>query len=212
MIITVKCTDVARVGDVNGDTYPDFMTVYNVPWWFGGRVDVYYGGPTYDSIPDITIRQEDYDGYSQYFGMYCTGLGDVNGDGIDDYGFSSVLGDGGYAGVFVFAGQSNGTGVDDGEAESTPLGFELSQNYPNPFNVSTSIEFRVANRSRVRLTVYNILGNEVRCLVDEERSAGSYRVTWDGLNDDGAALPSGVYIYGLKVGEQHLSKKMLLLK
>jgi hypothetical protein len=211
MVIAVKCTDVARVGDVNGDSHSDFMTSYDLPWWFGGRVDLYHGGPSYDSIPDVTIRQEDYNGHSEYFGMYCLGLGDVNGDGVDDYGFSSVLEDN-YAGVFVFAGKGNGTAVDTGQAAPVPVAFELFQNYPNPFNGSTSLEYRVDERSRVRLTVYNVLGVRVMCLVDGERAAGSYRVEWDGRDEAGVALPSGVYIYSLKVGEQHLSRKMLLLK
>jgi hypothetical protein len=93
-----------------------------------------------------------------------------------------------------------------------PSEFDLSQNYPNPFNPSTKIEFTLAKSGFVTLQIYDILGRKVRTLVSEELSSGYKSVIWDGKNDDGEAVASGVYFYQLKVGDFSEPKKMLLLK
>jgi N-acetylneuraminic acid mutarotase len=90
---------------------------------------------------------------------------------------------------------------------TTPTEFILYQNYPNPFNPSTVISYQLAVGSRVTLKVYDILGNEVATLVNEEKAAGTYEVTW---NAEG--LSSGVYFYQLKAGEFTATKKLLLLR
>lgn len=84
---------------------------------------------------------------------------------------------------------------------------ELKNNYPNPFNPSTNIEFRISKTEFVTLKVYDVLGNEVRTLVNEEKSPGNYKVRFDGKS-----LSSGIYFYVLKVGRGTFSKKMCLLK
>ena len=88
-----------------------------------------------------------------------------------------------------------------------PTEFYLSQNYPNPFNPTTSIEYAVPSSEYVTLRVYDILGNEVATLVNEQKSAGVYSVTFKAEN-----LPSGVYIYQLRRENYNTTKKMLLLK
>ena len=85
--------------------------------------------------------------------------------------------------------------------------FSLSQNYPNPFNPSTTIKFQIPELSFVTFKVYDVLGNEMRTLVNEEKSIGSYEV-----NFDASGLPSGIYFYRLKAGPFVETKKMLLLK
>jgi len=100
---------------------------------------------------------------------------------------------------------SNTVGV--GDELNTPLVFSLYQNYPNPFNPSTTIKYSIPELSKVRLTLFNLLGEEVIILVNEEKVAGNYSVE---LN--AAALPSGVYFYQLKASEYTAVKKMLLLK
>ncbi len=90
--------------------------------------------------------------------------------------------------------------------------FELSQNYPNPFNHETHIQFSLLQAGNVRLTVYNMLGQKVNTLVDEQKTAGVYSVKWDGTNSSGQKLPSGMYFYKLEMGSQELSKKMFLMK
>ncbi|MGB9591732.1 MAG: T9SS type A sorting domain-containing protein, partial [Candidatus Kryptoniota bacterium] len=90
----------------------------------------------------------------------------------------------------------------------------LEQNYPNPFNPSTNIQFSIGNRMPVHvvLDIFNVLGQKVRTLVDDYRSQGTYRVTWDGKNDAGLSVASGVYFYLLKSNNFVSTKKMLLLK
>lgn len=98
------------------------------------------------------------------------------------------------------------------EQISVPGKFELSQNYPNPFNPSTTIAYLVETDGRVNLSIYNLLGQKVRELVNEKKEKGNYSVQWDGKNDKGERLANGVYFYVLKAGESISSKKMILLK
>lgn len=99
---------------------------------------------------------------------------------------------------------------DDGAA--LPEVFSVSQNYPNPFNPSTNIMYSVAKRSHVSLEVFNLLGQKVKTLVDVEMDAGSYPVTWDGDNDEGSAVASGVYFYKMVAGDFVQTRKMMLMK
>jgi hypothetical protein len=103
------------------------------------------------------------------------------------------------------------TDVDD-NTSVLPAGYVLSQNYPNPFNPSTEIEYTIPSSSSVELTVYNSLGQRVAVLDEGYRSAGSYRVTWDGRDIAGARAASGVYLYRLRVGSFSQTRKMMLLK
>jgi len=93
-----------------------------------------------------------------------------------------------------------------------PISFELGQNYPNPFNPDTWIEFAVPNKSFVNLAIYNIMGQRVRTLVDEELEAGWKSVLWDGKDDSGNDVASGIYLYRVKSGDFVDSKKMMMLK
>ena len=88
-----------------------------------------------------------------------------------------------------------------------PFVFTLDQNYPNPFNPVTSIQYAKANKQFVKLIVYDVLGNEIAVLVNEEKPAGEYKVTFNA-----AGLPSGVYLYQLKAGEFNSVRKLVLLK
>jgi hypothetical protein len=90
---------------------------------------------------------------------------------------------------------------------AAPIEFALEQNYPNPFNPATTIKFSIPEASEVTLKVYDVLGREVRTLVNELRNAGSHEVNFDASN-----LASGMYIYSIEAGEFISSKKMILLK
>jgi hypothetical protein len=90
--------------------------------------------------------------------------------------------------------------------------FSLSQNYPNPFNPTTTIAYDLQQMTFVTLTIYNTLGQEVRTLVNTQQTAGSYQVKWDGKNDSGNALASGVYLYRLRADDYMETKKMVLMK
>jgi hypothetical protein len=93
------------------------------------------------------------------------------------------------------------------EKKPMPTEYALSQNYPNPFNPSTVIEFALPRDSRVKLEVFNILGQQVMTLVDEVRAAGYHSVRVDGKD-----LASGMYLYRLSTGTQSIMRKFLLLK
>jgi hypothetical protein len=102
--------------------------------------------------------------------------------------------------------------VDDDKKSNKPLGFYLKQNFPNPFNPSTKIKFTIPqdlNRETqdVKLVVYDVLGNEIATLVNEEKPSGSYSVE---LN--ATSLPSGIYFYRLQAGDFIKTKKMVLMK
>jgi hypothetical protein len=107
------------------------------------------------------------------------------------------------------------TEVEDRASETKrPVGFSLDQNYPNPFNPQTVIRFSLFDHhpTKTTLTIYNVLGKRVKTLLDEQKKAGSYGVVWDGKDDQGKEVASGIYFCNLKVGEFCESKKMLLLK
>lgn len=95
------------------------------------------------------------------------------------------------------------------KTDELPTAFSLSQNYPNPFNPETIISWQLATSSFVILKVYDVLGNEVATLVNEEQSAGSYRIEFSSKNSE---ISSGVYFYQLRAGDFVQTKKMILMK
>ena len=98
-------------------------------------------------------------------------------------------------------------------AGDTPRGFALHQNIPNPFNPVTTINYEVAaGGADVTLAVYDVAGRLVRMLLDEHQAAGSHDVVWDGRDDAGTAVSSGVYFYRMSSGAFTDSKRMVLLK
>ncbi len=149
----------------------------------------------------------------------------------EDFGFAIAVDVSGnsYVTGFISGGTTNSdyctikyakavSGVEEetGEREK-PLDFALSQNYPNPFNPSTTIKFNVQGSKfkvpiHTTLKIYNLLGQKVKTLVDEEKLPGNYTVQWDGKNDSGNEVASGIYFYQLKADDFSQPKKMLLLK
>lgn len=93
-----------------------------------------------------------------------------------------------------------------------PAQFRLSQNYPNPFNPETTIKYDLPNDQRVQLVIYNVLGQRIRTLVASPVKAGYHRVVWDGRDEHGNNVPSGVYFYSFRAGEYSANKKMVLLR
>jgi len=106
----------------------------------------------------------------------------------------------------------------DNIASPLPSTFALGQNYPNPFNPNTTIEFSLGagdgggSGQRVRLDIYNILGQSVKTLVDKYMPPGNHQAEWDGTSQDGQPVASGMYLYRLQVGSDSQTRKMLLLK
>jgi len=131
--------------------------------------------------------------------VYVTGYGDEGSGTDNDYC------------TIKYVQTTSGVRDETGDRER-PSDFALSQNYPNPFNPTTKIEFTLAKSGFVTLQICDVLGRKVRTLVSEELSSGYKSVMWDGKNDDGDEVASGVYFYQLKVGDFSEPKKMLLLK
>ncbi len=104
------------------------------------------------------------------------------------------------------------TGVSPSLVESMPQRYSLAQNFPNPFNMETVLSFDLAASGRTRLVIYNMRGQIVRTLLDGERAAGSYKLQWNGRDDIGKAVSTGVYLYRLESGDFQQTRKLLLLK
>lgn len=102
-------------------------------------------------------------------------------------------------------------GVDENEG-LLPKEFTVSKNYPNPFNPSTTIDYSVPRKSKVNLSVYNVLGQKVATLVNTEMAAGKYRAVWDGKADNGSTLSSGIYFYKFEADNFVKTSKMVMLK
>mgnify|MGYP000884186475 CR=1 FL=1 len=93
-----------------------------------------------------------------------------------------------------------------------PLEYSLKQNYPNPFNPATTITYSLEKQSYVELSIYNVLGQKIKTLVNKEQPADVYNVIWNGDTDEGKAAASGIYFYEIKAGEYQNTRKMMLLK
>ncbi|MEW5799090.1 MAG: cohesin domain-containing protein [Bacteroidota bacterium] len=103
------------------------------------------------------------------------------------------------------------TGV-GGQPDQLPTAFALDQNFPNPFNPATTIRFALPNDAGVTLKVYDMLGREIRSLVNTKMNAGFHEVQWNGRNNLGSQVASGMYIYRIEAGSFVSTKKMMLLK
>jgi hypothetical protein len=120
----------------------------------------------------------------------------------------------------LFAALANGTVI---ELPSIPVGiipseqlvpaeYALHPNYPNPFNPTTTIKYDLKQAGDVRLTIYNLLGQKVHTLVNARQEAGYQSAIWDGRNDVGSGVASGIYIYRLEAGNYISTRKMILMK
>ena len=98
------------------------------------------------------------------------------------------------------------------KTEDVPLVFSLSQNAPNPFNPETIISYSLPQSEQVKLVIYNVLGQEIRTLVNAFKPAGRYRVVWNSKDDFGRSVSSGVYFYQITAGKFTNTRKMLILK
>ena len=131
-----------------------------------------------------------------------------NSTGSNPYYCAQHGGPGG-SGMSGIVTVENATDVNDNSI--SVYKFELEQNYPNPFNPNTTISYQLPVSNKVTLIVYNIVGDEVATLVNEEKSAGSYRVNFDASSYSGG-LSSGIYFYKLQAGPYAETKEMILLK
>ncbi|MDP4197613.1 MAG: T9SS type A sorting domain-containing protein, partial [Bacteroidota bacterium] len=98
-------------------------------------------------------------------------------------------------------------------SSNIPHTFAVEQNYPNPFNPETAIRYAIPKSGKITLSIYDILGREVRTLVNDIQNAGTYQVTWKGDNNFGEKVSSGIYFYRVSFdNQQQICKKMVMLK
>ncbi|MDZ7339057.1 MAG: T9SS type A sorting domain-containing protein [candidate division KSB1 bacterium] len=111
-----------------------------------------------------------------------------------------------------FSGRRGFHGPVSGVRKFLPKEYQLHPNFPNPFNPSTTIQFDLKEPGNVSVRIYNMLGQLVRVLVDQRMEAGRYRREWDGCNDLGTAVPSGLYECVMEVNGRRLSRRLVLMK
>ncbi len=131
-------------------------------------------------------------------------LCDWNEDGFPDLVIGETTGN-----VYVYLNKGNTTSVDD---TKNPIYFNLAQNFPNPFNPVTTIRFTLQKPVYTKLKIYNSLGQKIRILVSDMIPAGEYDFKWDGKNDYGQSVASGVYFYRLEAGKLSKTRKMILIR
>ena len=184
------------------DSIDCFAFRFDLPLWSfyenckGGQVNIYGIDTSFTlGYPDIHQNQSTWYDFSERFGIYHyfePGL--VN----SDYTMKGcIISDTTYGQLLVSVQNSN----------QNLHSFHLSQNYPNPFNPITTISYQIPELSSVSLKVYDVLGDEVTTLINEEKPAGNYEVEFDGNN-----LTSGVYFYTLRAGTFAETEKMVLMK
>jgi len=98
------------------------------------------------------------------------------------------------------------------EGLSIPDVFALHQNYPNPFNPVTTLRYDLPENAMINITIYDMLGREVKTLMDQNQDAGYRSVIWDATNDYGKPVSAGIYLYQIQAGKYMQTKKMVLLK
>jgi hypothetical protein len=188
----------------------DTLTVYNSGGWY-----------------NINLQEPiDFQAGEKFFVSLLHG-GEGIGQGVDTYrSYYNPLSNRGWENTGLYAtsrdrsaqdicisfiGEEGVVGIDD-NVNVLPISFDLNQNYPNPFNARTEIGFYLAERSEVTFDVYNIVGQKIKTLKNGLFEAGSHTVIWDGTNDTGDIVSSGVYFYRLTAGDNSQTKKMVMLK
>lgn len=102
--------------------------------------------------------------------------------------------------------------VDVADEHTMPLAYHLDQNYPNPFNPTTTIEYSIPKAGQVRIAVFDILGNRIKTLVNSRQQAGRYTVSWNGVNDEGREVSTGIYFYRIRTRNYTSIRKMVFEK
>ncbi|MEW5993878.1 MAG: T9SS type A sorting domain-containing protein, partial [Candidatus Zixiibacteriota bacterium] len=213
------------VANLTGDDYPEiiFRSGHLLPGT--GPERVYILDHTAQPIPGWPISTPARSG-RVFSSRYAPLIDDVDNDGLVElvlisdgdellvWNFDASSDNGRNTGRFLMDNTNSGilppripTAVDDNTDPTLPARLTLHQNYPNPFNPNTVIRFDLPSRSRVLLEVYNLLGQKVATLLNEETAAGRHEVPFDG-----SGLATGVYFYRLKIGDAVETRKMLMLK
>ncbi|MGH1363152.1 MAG: FlgD immunoglobulin-like domain containing protein [Calditrichia bacterium] len=175
------------------DVWAQHINSSGVPQWStsGGSRGIFISQGFHDE-PNPTIASDGAGGAYIAWEDNRSGNWDIYGDRVDA------------TGTLV--------GIEDDALSALPTGYQLQQNYPNPFNPTTEIRFATPRSAEVTLTVHNMLGQTVRTLVSGTVEAGNHTVSWNGKNNLGKAVTSGVYLYRLTAGSEVSAKKMMLIR
>jgi hypothetical protein len=192
---------VGPIGDLDQDGDPDVV--------FGGQNDIGWC----ENLGDAQNWQRHV--FDTVNNQYPTPvrLADLNSDGYLDvtaytlHNPTTSTGDARW-----YANPLMPTTVDNNRAADLPSKFALLENYPNPFNPSTVIQYAIPKAVRVKLTIYNVLGEKIRTLVDSYKPAGIKQVLWDGRNELGQRVASGVYLYRLEAGEFTKTRRLVVMR
>ncbi len=207
------------VGDITGDRLPDIV----VGTTGGNLYGVDRTGATLGNFPILGSSSRQIAG--------TVALGDLDHDGrmeivvpikatganlvVYDYRVQALVGDlkwPNFGRDWYRTNNAQTALVGVSEQPAMPVAFDLQQNYPNPFNASTNISFALQNDGEANLTIFDILGRRVKLLQSGRISAGEHTFTWNGTDESGATVTSGVYFYRLDSGEGTLIKRMVMLK
>jgi hypothetical protein len=181
--------------DIRGDIGSGAVWDFNVGHNLGStRIKLEFDG--IDSLPvEYSAHMISLDSYGQV-DLRTEGVYEFESSG--DQRFKIVIGEDDF--------------VKDKIKKISPHRSDLAENYPNPFNASTRIPFQLADRGYVSLNIYNIAGQLVNTLISDEKNPGVYEVQWDGTNQDGHSVGSGVFFYVLKQGKVHIARKLILVR
>lgn len=233
-------TNTLQGDGISGESGPEVMS-YNDVWNndsldFGiahpegvGNMEwgVNRNGTPCDSFYNIIQDPGFYDGYHLNEDSACVDAGDNDAPHLlpTDFEGNPRVVDFVDMGAYEYQGRSGGGGgakiagcdttAENKSTTGPPKAFELLQNYPNPFNPVTNVRFTVGSDqplTHITLKIYNISGQLVKTLVDEEKTPGTYIVTWDGKNNSGKEVASGIYFYQLKSKNFRDTKRMIIIK
>lgn len=217
---------------------PNLETHLHVHHWYeiaegvdGGHVRITTdGGTTWSVLPPVNgyshqsitslAGEPGFSGYSNGWRQVRFDLSPYMGQRVQfQFRFASTVASenrGWFIDRFVVYGRDVTVGINPNNALEhikLPARVVLSQNYPNPFNPQTAISYQLPEKTTVQLHVYDVMGRQIRTLVNESnQQAGIYTLVWDGTNEDGQTVPSGIYFYSLQTDTDNQTKRMLLLK
>lgn len=176
-----------------------------------GNVFEYWFSDAQSNLHSIVVDTLDFTGWK----MKSVNLADVGGDNLtfEGVGIKRISAADSSGVIYIDDAQYNFVTPVKEIKSNLPEKYSLEQNYPNPFNPSTKIKFNIPKDSNVKLEIFNIIGERIKTLIsNKEYKPGSYTVTWNGTNQFGRQVPSGVYLYKITAGKFSSVKKMMLLK